>query len=104
MAEEKKIYISPIKKDMGVSRFLSGVSLKDISWTPFIILGIVFSVLMAIAISYNPELFLPYIVGGIGGIVVFILIFQRPEFGIYILIFSVFANISDILTDKGLTT
>ncbi|MBK8420387.1 O-antigen ligase family protein [Candidatus Villigracilis saccharophilus] len=102
MAEEKKIYIPAAKKGEGISRFLSGFDLHDISWKPFIVLGVLFSILVGIAISINPGQYFPYIVGGIGGIIVFVLIFQKPEFGIYILIFSVFANISDILTDKGL--
>ena len=79
MAEEKKIYIPAAKKGEGISRFLSGFDLHDISWKPFIVLGVLFSILAGIAISINPSQYLPYIVGGIGGIIVFVLIFQKPE-------------------------
>lgn len=85
-----------------LSPFLKGFSSKDISWTPFVVMGIVLSVSIAIAINSSSSISATYIVAGILGIILAILVVQHPELGAYLLIISVFSNFSDILTEKGL--
>lgn len=90
------------QKNQEISKFLPGVQLKDISWTPFIVMGIILSISIAAVINITTGFSSTYIIGAIIGLVVALLVLQKPELGAYILIISVFTNISDILTNKGL--
>jgi len=68
----------------------------------FIVFGIVLALAAALAINftatYSPLLVVAAALGGI----LTVIIFQKPELGAYILIFTVFTNLSDIFTERGL--
>jgi len=84
------------------NRYLDDNETGQISWMPFILLGIVLSGIVAIAINYitvSPELL---IIGGALGLILALVILQRAEFGTYLIIFAVFTNLSDLFTEKGL--
>src|SRR5436190_3918633 len=69
---------------------------------PYAIIGILLAVSAAIAVNYTSSLPPLLIIGGGMAIFLVIAIFQKPELGGYILIFSVFTNLSDLFTEKGL--
>lgn len=56
----------------------------------------------ALAINFTAAYPPVLVVGAAIGLILTILIFQRPELGAYILIFTVFTNFSDLFTEKGL--
>lgn len=85
-----------------ISRYLPGVHETNIPWWPFIVAGIILSAVLGAATSLGDILPSSYVIAGIGGIFVTIIILQKPELGAYILIISVFTSLSDILTDRGL--
>ena len=68
----------------------------------FIVFGIVLALAAALAINftatYSPLLVVAAALGGI----LTVIIFQKPELGAYILIFTVFTNLSDLFTERGL--
>jgi O-antigen ligase len=69
---------------------------------PYVIIGILLAIAAAVAVNFTSSLPPLLIIGaGVAAILV-ISIFQRPELGGYILIFSVFTNLSDLFTEKGL--
>jgi O-antigen ligase len=91
--EEEKQLISP---------YLQGFYQKSIPWWPFIVFSILVAFIIGIATNFDlgfPPALIPV---GIIAIFITILIIQKPEIGAYLLIISVFTNISDILTDRGL--
>jgi O-antigen ligase len=88
--------------DKNLSRFLQGSFDKKISTPFFFISGIILAILIAFAVSYSPHFSNVYIFAGLLGGILAILVLRRPELGGYLLILSVFTNISNILTDKGL--
>lgn len=81
---------------------LSGIYPEKISWTPFVAIGLILSIVIAVAVNFIPGNAPAYVLAGILGLIVTILVLQNPELGAYILIISIFTNISDILSDKGL--
>lgn len=98
--ERKPITLSTEKRP--ISKYLPTVFETTIPWWPFIAAGILLSILLGAATSMGDILPSSYIIGGVAGLFLAILILQKPELGAYILIISVFTNISDILTDRGL--
>jgi putative inorganic carbon (hco3(-)) transporter len=68
----------------------------------FVVLGILLAIASAVGINLIPDLPPLLILGGVVGLILAILVFQKPELGAYILIFSVFTNLSDLFTEKGL--
>ena len=84
-----------------ISKYLPTVFETTIPWWPFVVAGIILSILLGIAASRSDIFPISYVVAGIGGLIATIIILQKPEIGAYILIISVFTNISDILTDRG---
>jgi len=85
-----------------ISKYLPSVYETKIPWWPFIIAGIVVSAVLGATTSLGDVLPSSYVVAGIAGIFVSLIILQKPEFGAYILIISIFTSLSDILTDRGL--
>ncbi|HAQ38162.1 MAG TPA: hypothetical protein DCQ58_06600 [Saprospirales bacterium] len=85
-----------------VSQYLLGFYQKNIPWWPFIILALMLAIIIGIASSINLGFSPYYIPAGMVAIFIAFVVFQKPEIGAYILIISVFTNISDILTDRGL--
>jgi hypothetical protein len=77
-------------------------SKKQISWIPFALVGILLSGVVAIAINYVSASSELLIIGGTLGAIIAIVILQKPEFGSYLIIFTVFTNLSDLFTEKGL--
>ena len=75
---------------------------KQVSWIPFAIIGIILSAIAVIAINYIGESSEFLIIGGTIGLILAFAIFQKPELGTYLIIFTVFTNLSDLFTDKGL--
>lgn len=75
---------------------------KQISWFPFALIGIVLSAIAVIAINYIGQSSEFLIIGGTIGLILAIAILQKPEFGTYLIIFTVFTNLSDLFTEKGL--
>jgi len=78
------------------------VSSRQISWIPFVVIGIVLSGIAAIAINYVSASSELLIIGGTVGLILAIAIIQKPELGTYLIIFTVFTNLSDLFTEKGL--
>jgi putative inorganic carbon (HCO3(-)) transporter len=68
----------------------------------FILIGIALAVAVALAINFTDTYPSFLVVGGAVGLILTITIFQKPELGAYILIFTVFTNLSDLFTEKGL--
>src|SRR5262245_60297169 len=68
----------------------------------YIWIAIGLAVIAALAINFTAA-YPPFLVVGAAlGLILTILIFQKPELGAYILIFTVFTNFSDLFTEKGL--
>lgn len=85
-----------------ISKYLPTMFETQIPWWPFVLAGILLSILLGAASSLGNILPPSYVIAGVAGVLVTIIILQRPEIGAYILIVSVYANISDILTDRFL--
>lgn len=92
----------PKKEKIIVSQYLPGFFQRNIPWWPFIIFGTVTSAIIGLATNINLGFPPGLIPAGVIGIFIGILVLQKPEIGAYLLIISVFTNISDILTDRGL--
>lgn len=92
---------STTDKNAQISQYLPGFYGKNIPWWPFVVISIAVAVIIGISINFNLGFSPTYIPAGIIALFVVILILQKPEIGAYILIVSVFTNISDILTDRG---
>jgi len=73
-----------------------------ITATPFVIIGIITAIGAGIAVNFAYNLPPLVLVGVAIGLILAITVIQRPELGGYILIFSVFTNLSDLFTEKGL--
>ena len=75
-------------------------SLRSSATYIWIAIGLALAAALAInfTATYSPFL----VVGAAIGLILTILIFQKPELGAYILIFTVFTNFSDLFTEKGL--
>lgn len=65
-------------------------------------LGILLSALAAIGLNYIQTSSTLLILGGTVGLILLVVMFQNPEVGAYLLIFTVFTNLSDLFTEKGL--
>lgn len=93
-------------QDMKANGFQSQLQSKlkffDKSWLPFFALSIVFSLGTAIALNLITALPQLLILGVVIGLFLALIIFQNPEIGGYLLIFTVFTNMSDLFTEKGL--
>lgn len=72
------------------------------SSVPWAMLAILLAIGAAVGVSYTSNLPPLVIVGGAIALFLAMAIFQNPELGGYILIFSVFTNLSDLFTEKGL--
>jgi O-antigen ligase len=72
------------------------------SATSYILIAIGLAIAAALAISFTAANSPLLVIGAAIGLILTILIFQRPELGAYILIFTVFTNLSDLFTEKGL--
>ena len=77
---------------------------KQVSWVPFVVIGVILSGIAAVAINFVSASSEFLIVGGVIGLILAIAILQKPELGTYLLIFSVFTNLSDLFTEKGLVS
>jgi O-antigen ligase len=72
------------------------------SSTPYILIALGLAIAAALAINFTAA-YPPFLVVGAAiGLILTVLIFQKPELGAYILIFTVFTNLSDLFTEKGL--
>src|SRR4030095_896096 len=72
------------------------------SSTTYIWIAIGLAMAAALAINFTATYSPFLVVGAAIGLILTILIFQKPELGAYILIFTVFTNFSDLFTEKGL--
>ena len=101
-SDQKFTSLQPSKVN-GISSLLqTGMGNVDLSWLPFIVIGIVLSLGAALAINFTTSLPQIIILGGVIGLFIAFIIFQNPEVGAYLLIFTVFTNLSDLFTEKGL--
>ena len=75
---------------------------NKISSVPFIAIGILLSAAAVIGLNYLTASPVLIIFVGILGLVVLSVIIQKPEVGSYLLIITVFTNMSDLFTEKGL--
>jgi len=73
-----------------------------VSTVAFILIGIALALAAALAINFTATYSSLLVVAGSVGLILTIIIFQKPELGAYILIFTVFTNLSDLFTEKGL--
>ena len=64
--------------------------------------SIALALLAALAINFTANISSLLVISGALGLLLTIIIFQKPELGAYILIFTVFTNLSDLFTEKGL--
>lgn len=69
---------------------------------PFVVIGIALAIGAGIAVNFTYSVPPLLLLTGAVGLFIAIAIFQKPELGAYILIFSVFTNLSDLFTEKGL--
>ena len=67
-----------------------------------LVIGFLLALIVAIAVNFTTIYPSILLIGGVFAIVLFIAVLQRPEIGAYLLIFSVFTNLSDLFTEKGL--
>jgi putative inorganic carbon (HCO3(-)) transporter len=74
----------------------------NVAWWPFVFIGLVLALAAAIALNYARTSPLLLVSGGIIGLIVVVIVMQRPEVGTYLIIFTVFTNLSDLFTEKGL--
>lgn len=73
-----------------------------VSTVAFILIGIALALAAALAINFTATYSSLLVVAATLGLILTIIIFQQPELGAYILIFTVFTNLSDLFTEKGL--
>jgi len=78
------------------------VSTRQVPWLPFLIIGLILALAAAIGLNYITTSPLLLVLGGIGGLILAVVILQKPEIGAYLIIFTVFTNMSDLFTEKGL--
>lgn len=85
-----------------VSKYLPTFFEPTIPWWPFVVAGVILAALLGAASSLGDVLPVSYVIAGIAGIFVMIIIIQKPEIGAYILIISVFTSLSDILSEHDM--
>lgn len=73
-----------------------------LSWWPFLFMGLVLALAAAIALNYARTSPLLLVSGGLIGLILVVVVLQKPEIGAYLIIFTVFTNLSDLFTEKGL--
>jgi len=73
-----------------------------ISSLPFMIFGSLLAAAAVIGLNYITASPILIIMVAIFGIIIFAVIMQKPEVGSYLLIITVFTNMSDLFTEKGL--
>jgi len=73
-----------------------------LSPAPYIILGLILAIATGFAVNYTSSYPPLLIIGGAIGLILIVSVIQKPELGGYILIFSVFTNLSDLFTEKNL--
>lgn len=71
-------------------------------WPTLFIGGLLLTVAASIGITYIQEIERFYIIGGILALVLAVIMFFKPEIGAYLLIITVFSNMSDLFTESGL--
>ncbi len=84
-----------------LTRYLPEIYTRNISRKPFILAALLASLVGGIAISYGSTDIKVFTFAAIIGVMVVMAIYQKPEFGAYLLIIMVFTNASDLLTDEG---
>ena len=67
----------------------------------YLIATMLASALAAFGIAYFPRLHPLYMLAGTIGMILVILIINKPEYGAYLLLLAMITNLSDILTEKG---
>ena len=77
-------------------------SQKKQMWNLVLFVGIVITLGSAIAISYLEGVQKFYVIGIILGLSLAVILFLRPYLGAYLLVFTVFTNLSDLFTESGL--
>ena len=70
-----------------------------VSTVAFILIGIGLALAAALAINFTATYSSLLVVAGAVGLILTIIIFQKPELGAYMLIFTVFTNLSDLFTE-----
>lgn len=68
----------------------------------FIAAGLLIAVALVASVGYRDTTAGQYVLGGIVAMGLAALIFLRPQFGAYILLITIFTNVSSIFTDQGL--
>lgn len=71
-------------------------------WRTSLILGLLLAVGAGVGVSYLQAIERFYVIGGVIGALLMIVILFRPQLGAYLLIITIFANISDLMTESGL--
>jgi len=73
-----------------------------LSPVPYVILGLLLAVATGFSVNFTST-YPPLLIIGVAiGLILVVSVFQKPELGGYILLFSVFTNLSDLFTEKGL--
>ena len=75
---------------------------KTSYWRTIFILGIIATIASGIGIAYLKDTYKLFIVGGLAGAFLAVIMFFRPQIGAYLIIITTFTNISDIFTERGL--
>lgn len=75
---------------------------SQVSATPFNLIGIFLSAIAVIGLNYVTASPVLIIMVGVIGLIVLAAVLQKPEVGSYLLIVTVFTNLSDLFTEKGL--
>ena len=81
------------------AQIFPSIQFPRIIWVSF---GIALALIAALAINFTANISSLLVIAGALGLILTVIIFQKPELGAYILIFTVFTNLSDLFTEKGL--
>ena len=101
LGEEKSTPNRPVNS--GVNRDSRSLLLPSTeSSMRYVLIALGLAIVAALAINLTAAASPLLVVGAAIGLILTILIFQRPDLGAYILIFTVFTNLSDLFTEKGL--
>jgi len=90
------------QKDTPTKIDLKKESKRNQQWQLVLFIGIVVTLAAAIGVSYLQGIQKFYIVAVVFGLSLAVVLFFRPYLGAYLLVFTVFTNLSDLFTESGL--
>lgn len=100
---DKNIILTPYPKNKTEFQTTNSALFKSttVSAVPFLIIAVLLSLVAAIGLNLTTGLITIVLMASPFAILMAFIIFQKPEFGAYILLITIFTNVSDLLTEKG---